>query len=340
MEYQITAAKFQDTTMNVLKNGSYSIQTNDIAQLVGLTGEKEKRNLRDWMRKSSATVLKNGRSNYYSMEDIATVLVRSRDRIDDDAIDARINWFSETGIEELRTLFNQLQTWQPVYDVKVIEVVSKEPTESPEVLELKKEVEEKDSTIRFLQNEIAAAEEKRQELSKLFIDSNQTNSELYASVAKLEDELESAQSTIQSENDESRFEKFLRKRLMSDNSYMVATVFIILALLPFSVSAFMKYAAFEGLFRYGSYLMALVLCGAWDWSILIFALKGTKVDFYDWKLSVADIGTFFQIVFISTHFDFIQMLTDSDFVQKIVVVSCIIFYTSFILNQLSKLSKR
>lgn len=276
-----------------------------IQSIFDINDPKFNRNLRDWLRSGVATYLKKGRSNYYESSSIISVLDLKYKQIEK----------SESLIEGFKIIINWLDEMNSYICLRI------DNFNVPVVVKL---VDNK---------EIKLPEPKIKKYEEMV---TQVNFE----------PLPPADDTLKVSEPESKFESLIRRRLMSSNSYMIATVVLIACLLPFSIAAFMRYASFvTELLSFSDYakyiisvLMAIGLCAAWDMSILIFALKNATVKVFGYNFQVADIGTFFQIIFISSHFDFIADIASEE-IQKLVVVGSIIIYTSFIINQLSKLSR-
>lgn len=134
-------------------------------------------------------------------------------------------------------------------------------------------------------------------------------------------------------------ESKLRTFLMGRDIYLWATLFLIVCLLPFTISAILKYNGFVSETWWQSalsYAMCIGIAISWDFSILVFTVKG--------KDELANMGSFFQMVFFSVHFDLISkifnmMSLNGDKIQEITVTICIVAFSAILVNQFSNLSK-
>lgn len=365
MQYFIKQIEFNGTQLKVVVNGKAHYPLDEISEIIFFApNEKLKRNFKDWIRSNGSHYLKVGRKNYYSISVISKIIqsksrmIKNKYENQSESVD---KFLSVTLDLENRAMSGD--KGQQLYDVKEIEVSAKQPTEPEEVLKLKEALNKSLISIEKLSEECLVKNEAIETLETevtefknkiLVLESNiekiksDHEKDILDTHTEYEEEISKLSNKIKSFKKVTKIEKIIRQRLMSDNIYLVATVILISCLLPFSISAFMEYASFakelNSFFDYVKYgislIMAIALCGGWDFSILIFALNGSKIKIFGKKTMVSDIGTFFQTVFISVHFNFIKNITGSDRAQMLVVVGCIIFYTAFLVNQLSKLSKK
>ena len=134
----------------------------------------------------------------------------------------------------------------------------------------------------------------------------------------------------------------LRGFMTNEDVYLWSTVLLVICLMPFTFLALMKYISIEGSGwkLYLSYFMSGGLSIAFDWSILVFTINGKK--------KLANIGSVFQVVFISVHFDLISGVLSGTIIDSHVLSQNIqgyvtkifaVVYAAILINQFSELSK-
>lgn len=164
-----------------------------------------------------------------------------------------------------------------------------------------------------------------------------------SNLKKIEADLDKAKEYVNKEEEVEEIKKpapsRVRDFLKSENIYLYATIFLTLAVLPFTVSALYMYIEIgdSSLLKYLSVAMCLIISTAIDFSILVFSTNG--------KEKLARKGSRYQLIFIAAHFalieDYLSLLgvQNTDFWQGIIVKTCIVLYITKLINQFSSLSK-
>lgn len=133
----------------------------------------------------------------------------------------------------------------------------------------------------------------------------------------------------------------LREILTSSNVFMVLTICVVLAFLPFTTLAITKYINIDtggNMFgNFGVYILCIAIAVILDTSILVFAVNG--------KHKLAFLGSMFQFIFFSAKFDYLSQVANLWFeaaqatqIQFFIVVSAVCIYPPLLIAQFTQLA--
>lgn len=145
--------------------------------------------------------------------------------------------------------------------------------------------------------------------------------------------VEAPMAEVKKEHKSNRMRSFLK----NENIYLYSTIAVVIAVIPFTISALGMYITFgeSKTSIYLAWIMCTILAIAIDFSILVFTING--------NLKYAKKGSQYQFIFLAVHFmlikDYLNLIgLDGEMWQSIITKTCIVIYVPILINQFSKLA--